>query len=112
MTLKRGDDWILRGVLTDAAGDPVDLTGCELLMHVRTKVTAPEPELTASTALGSIEVDAPATNGAFSVLFHDTDTQSVAPRTYVTDLQFTWADGKVSSSETWAIEVVADVTRE
>jgi len=111
MTLKRGDDWVLSVALTDNNGDPVSLSGCSVRMDVRAGYDSATATLSASTSGGEITIDDPA-SGVFVVRFVDTVTSEVEPGRYLTDVEITWADGSVTSSETWQITVLPDITRD
>jgi len=107
--LKRGDTWSLVAALTDDAGDPVDLTGATASMQLRTRSEAPSATISASVDSGEVSIDAPA--GEISIVFPPSATQEVAPTTYEADIEITYLDGTVASTETFFVTVLADVTR-
>jgi len=111
MKLKRGDTWTISGSLKDAAGDPVSLAGCSLRMQIQSLRDFDGIRHEASTSDGSISVNDPA-SGEFTVIFSAGYTESITPGRYVTDVEITWQDASITSSETWEITVYPDVTRD
>ncbi len=115
LEMLRGDTFIFNLAVTDAAGDPMDLTGCTITMTVKRNLGQTDPEATfqASTAeeitidneeagLATIEIPPEMTsdlsiNGSQLECFYDIQVKN-------TGLQvFTVARGK--------FKILADVTR-
>ncbi len=102
--VKRGDTWDIACTLRQTAGgDPVDLTGCAAALQVRNAQT---DALVA--APDSITLD-PLVGGVSLTFLPDT-TAAIVPGTYYADLQITFPDGRVRSTETLALAVERDQT--
>lgn len=103
--LKRGDTWALTFVAKEATdGPPLDLTGCAAAMqlrHPQTDALAATPDSIVLTPLA----------GTVLATFLPATTATVPVGTYLTDLEITFADGQVRSSQTLVITVIADQTR-
>jgi hypothetical protein len=109
LIVKAGDDWVMSGALT-SGGVATDLTDCTIAMQVRKAPSADYPAVVdATVAGGEVVIDALA--GTFVITIADTVTSSIDPGEYVADIETTWADGTKTSSETFRVRVVADVTR-
>lgn len=119
---KRGDTWNPVFTYTDGAGNPINLTGCSARLQARaetpatasyTRSTAAEPAayeapvIDVSTGTGEISVDGP--NGKVLVVVEAAD-MDIAVGDYDTDLELTYPDGTVKSTETMVLTVVEDVT--
>ena len=103
--LKRGDTWTLVFVVRQTPGGaPVDLTGCAAALQVR------HPRTDALIATADSLAITPQT-GTVTVTFLPATTVAVAVGTYLTDLEITFADGEVRSSQTLTLAVLADYTR-
>lgn len=102
--VKRGDTWDLLFQWRQADGTPVNLSGCTARLQVRDTAR----QVAASPA--SITLDAAA--GTVNVNFEPAVTRLVAPGEYRTDLEITWADGRVRSSPTVLLTVLEDCTLE
>lgn len=103
--LKRGDTWTLAMVVNQTpGGPPVDLTGCAAALQVR----HPRTDAVVATP-DSLDI-APQT-GTVTIVFLPATTAVVPVGTYLTDLQLTFADGEVRSSQTLTLAVLADYTR-
>jgi len=85
--------WTFQVELTDPATDaPVDLTGATLELAVREQQSK-MALLTGSTSDGKITITAPATGGAFTVLFPRTDMATLHDGSYDVGLHVTLASG-------------------
>lgn len=106
--VKRGDTWNFKFTWQDQ-NTPINLTDCTARMQIRDKTTllmAAE----ATTANGQILIDGP--TGGVTVTFTATETTSIAPGRYVSDLELTFTGtGIVQSSDTMHIIVIEDITR-
>jgi hypothetical protein len=105
--LKRGDTWRLVFTYTDAAGAPVDLSGASAHMQLRTAADG-TVLLDWDTAGTELVI---ATN-TVTLTVDPTDTADLTVGTYVSDLEITYPDGTVDSTDTFKIEVEADITVE
>lgn len=102
-TVKRGDTW--RQTFTwrqgSETGDPVDLTGCTARLQVRDRtgdlILDATDDLTINGATGTISVD---------VLIPST----VLPGKYIFDVEVTYTDGFVQSTETQTLKIEGDIT--
>lgn len=109
---KRGDTFQLGCLAKDADGEPENLTNVTLRAQIRRKGTrlAPEPVFVAE-----LEVTKGAELGEFSLVADESVTSlweagtEEAPVLHVVDIQKT-VSGVVSSSETFEVPVVKDVT--
>ena len=98
LTIHRGDDRQITGVVVDEAGSPVDITGAAITYAVApldeaAEETAPQPKngstaiITKSTGSGGLVItDAP--NGGIRVDLGSGDTAGLpAPKTYYHEIQ-------------------------
>lgn len=102
--VKRGDTWdlVLRWQQTD--GTAVNLSGCAARMQVRDtarRLVAVPTTLTVAAADGEV-----------SVRFAPAATRLVPPGEYRTDMEITFTDGQVLSSQTMILPVLEDITLE
>lgn len=103
--LKRGDTWTLAFVVNQAeGGPPLDLTGCAAALQVRHPRT--DALVVGADSLVIVPLD-----GQVTVVFLPATTAAVPVGTYLTDLELTFADGQVRSSQTMTLAVIADYTR-
>jgi hypothetical protein len=112
MTIKRGDTWRRTGntVLQGDGVTPLDLSGCTLRFQVRARKTG-ALQVAASTQTGEITItDAPAGTYAFEI--PAATMASVAVGTHEMDVEITFADGSVLSSDTQYVTVLEDITRD
>jgi len=106
LTLKRGDTWRTTFAFS-ANGVPTDLSGASARLQVRdrrTKVglcdaTVDNGYVTLSGASGVVTVTVP-----------DDVTATFPVGVHAFDLEMTWADGSVQSTETQYLSVVEDQT--
>ena len=89
---------------TAATATPVDLTGCAAALQVR------QPRTDDLVATADSLVITPLA-GAVTAVFLPATTAAVPVGTYLTDLEITFADGQVRSSQTLTLAVLADYTR-
>lgn len=103
--LKQGDTWALTFVARQSGGGaPLDLTGASAALQLRHPLTA------ALVAEPDSLVISPLT-GTLTITFLPATTAAVPVGTYLTDLELTFADGEVRSSQTMTVPVIADYTR-
>lgn len=104
-TLKRGDTWSQSFAWKQgsASGAPVDLTGCTARLQVRTRADALVLDATAYLTL-----DGTAGTVAVSVPASATELFPVAKLQF--DIELTFPDGTVQSTETMALKILEDVT--
>lgn len=104
-TLKRGDTWSQSFTWRQGSesGDPVDLTDCTARMQVRTRsddlILDCTPYLT---------VDGPA--GTVAVLVPASETKAFPVAKTQFDIELTFPDDTVQSTETMTLRVLEDVT--
>jgi hypothetical protein len=100
--VKRGDTWRFQ-FTWKSNNEPIDLSGCTGAMQVRVKRTG---ALVATASL--VEIDGP--TGTVNVTFNASSTAN-APLGFVeTDLQITYPDNTVQSSDTMQFTVEEDIT--
>ena len=101
--LKRGDTWRLAFVWQQDDGTPVDLTDCTAALQLRDargrRVGAPD----------TLAIDLE--TGTVQVTFAAATTALIAPGSYFTDMQISFATGEVRSSQTCLLPVLEDQTR-
>lgn len=102
ITHKRGDTFELSATLENE-GNPVDITNFTIASQVR------DTDDVVLQALTVTKTDAP--NGAFTLGATSTQTESWGVQQYQCDIEFIEAGGEVNSSETFAINVIKDITR-
>lgn len=115
LRIKRGDTWRATFDWQDSDGNAIDLTGCSARLHLRKKprqveiagttypveldLTSPDGGITVTGSEGKVEVEATASQ-----------TKNLDPESHVTDLEITFPDGTVKSSQTIDVIVERDVT--
>ena len=105
ITFKRGDTLRLAFKFTNADTSVHDLTGVTFRLEVRNQARA----VKAAVASGSgIEVDL--VTGIATVIVADSVTASFELQPHFTDIELTYPNGDVVSSETITINVVEDFT--
>lgn len=110
INFKAGDTFTYDIQYLDAENTPIDLTGCSVLMQVRTLATSTTIE---ETATGGI-VDA--VNGSMTFTLSKTQTQNLLPvaeasKQYVYDVEVTFADTTVFTIVEGKVSVSQSVTR-
>lgn len=78
--------WREQVTLQTHTGAPVDLTGAELEMQLRTLPEAPSAAVVLSTQNGRISIPAPATDGIINFYLSANDTSNLTPGTYYFDV--------------------------
>lgn len=109
LRLKRGDTWSTTWTWAQSTGDPVDLTGCTARLQVRDRRTK-ELLASASTTTGELTIT-PAT-GVVSCTIDPDVTKDFPIKTCAVDLELTYSDGTVQSTDTVYLVVVEDVTHD
>ena len=107
ISIKRGDTWSQDFFWTDDAGAAVDLAGCAARLMLRERETG-LLAIDASTEDGELVITA--ATGRVALTVSAERMRDVTPGTYQTDVEITWADGVVRSTETLPVRVLADVT--
>lgn len=104
-SVKRGDTWSFVFIWRQDS-TVIDLTDCSARMQLRERRTK---ELVASISTDdSITIDGPA--GKITATFPTSLTKLVEAGQYITDIEITFTDGAVVSSQTVQIVVEEDVT--
>lgn len=103
--VKRGDDKTFRTIVVTVGGSPQDLTASGWSVDAQLRRT--EDSATAVTCAAD---EAELADSRVVLSLTDTQTAAMAPGTWVGDVEVTGPDG-VHSSDTFTVEVVADVTR-
>lgn len=107
LKFKRGDTWdAVFTWLSD--GQPADLTGCSARLQLRRSIASDPADVTLSSAGGELTMGG--TAGTITMRVPKATTEAAQPKVYLADLEVTFADASILSSETFEIEVVADVT--
>jgi hypothetical protein len=107
LSVKRGDTWVWPFTYKDEEGTPINLTGCQIRLHIKAK-GASEPVVTASTAEGEITLTP--LDGIATVRIEPEVTALVSPQKYDADIEVTWSDNTVQSSATFTVDVKEDIT--
>lgn len=109
--LKRGDTWLQRFDWVQASNNlPVNLSECTAKMDiVSTRGNEVFMSISTSSSPSSITIDGP--NGIVNLRVEADDTAGLRPGEYKTDLQITFPDGTVKSTDTFYIKIIEDVTR-
>jgi hypothetical protein len=104
-TLKRGDTWNQSFTWRQGSetGDPVDLTGCTARMQVRDRSDVLILDCTPYLALDELA-------GTVSVLVPASETELFPVAKNQFDIELTFPDGTVQSTETMILRVIEDVT--
>ena len=101
--VKRGDTWSLTFTYADEDGAPIDLTDCFCQLQLQDKKTKGllldvTDDLSISPLTGEV---------SFSVQIPTT----MPIGTHQLDLEMTYADGTIESTDTMTLQIVEDVTR-
>ncbi len=96
---KRGDTFLLEGTVTQGS-TPKDITGWTIRSQVRNgeALVASLEVLYTDRLLGKYQLRA-------------TTTSNWPARTLLCDIEYTTSSGQIASTETFEIEVAADITR-
>ena len=108
ITLKRGDTLDLEFQWLDGDGLPVDLTGCTARLQMRNRAGNEVLECTCGSSDGLEIVTA---EGKVRWREEASSTASFSPGTYYFDLEVTFPDSTVRSTETVQLIVEMDITR-
>lgn len=108
ITLKRGDTLELEFQWLDGDGIPVDLTDCTARLQTRNRAGNEVIERTCSSSDGLEIVTA---EGKVRWREEASSTASFSPGTYYFDLEVTFPDSTVRSTETVQLNVETDITR-
>lgn len=107
---KRGDTWIQEFEWLYASNNlPVNLSGCEAkldLISLRTGLRV----LEVSSFESPVSISIDGTNGLVSLRVEAELTELLDPGQYKSDLQLTFEDGTVRSTNTFYIKIIEDVT--
>ncbi len=105
LNAKRGDSWNVTFTYTDAAGDPIQLTGADARLQVRKNSNT---VLLSATVGSGLTIDE--ANGIVSL---STDLPQTMPiGRYPFDLEITYASGIVESTDTIYLKVEEDISRD
>lgn len=108
MTTKRGDNWkkvfFWRNKKTLVA---IDLTGCAARLHLKKKREDP-PLIEADEQGNELAIDGPA--GKVRLNISAATMRDIAYGNYKSDLELTFPDGTVLSTETFEVKVTEDQT--
>lgn len=107
--IKRGDTWATSFDWTQPDGQPVDLIDCTARMMVRDKKTK-ALALSLSTATGELTIDV--AHGSVALRVESAVMQAITPSAYITDLEITFPDGSVTSTDTIGFKIIEDVTHD
>lgn len=99
LSVKRGDTWTWKCSFAGVDGAPVDLTGVTARLHVRDKRQALLADYTDSLVVGASDV-------SLSV------PADLPIGTQYFDIELTFPDGTVTSTDTMTLSVVRDITLE
>lgn len=108
ITLKRGDTLELEFQWLDGTGFPVDLTGCTARLQMRNRAGNEVLECTCGSSDGLEIVTA---EGKVRWREEASSTASFSLGTYYFDLEVTFPDSTVRSTETVQLIVETDITR-
>lgn len=117
LRIKRGDTWRPQFVWQDGNGNPIDLTGATARLQLRQKRNSLELSGTTYPAeidLKSTEGDIIITEseGKLEIEVSANQTSLLEPKNYVTDLEITFPNGDVKSTQTIDVIVERDVTHD
>lgn len=107
VNLVAGDTWARSWVLSDDAGQPIDLTGASARLHVRDKQGTLHASATSALAGGIVIT--PLT-GRIEMEIAAATTGLLAPGPYRYALEVTFGDGRVRTIETNNLVVSEDLT--
>lgn len=109
LTIDQGATFVRTFTWTDAAGDPIDVTGYSAEFQVRESTRSPDVVLSASTAGSTISVSGG--DGEFTITIPASSTRSVPEGSYVYDVEITSPGGVVTRLVQGAAIVSGEVTR-
>ncbi len=107
ISVKRGDTWTVNFAYTDSEGAPINLLGASCAMDLRglydetvlMSLSDVSGELTINGAIGEIDLLVPYA-----------DMEPLGLGTYRADMEVTYPNGVRSSSETFGVDIVEDIT--
>ncbi len=102
IVFKRGDTWRFWFDVCDCEDKPYDLTGCSAWMQLR--------DSKRGCALDSRTAHVIITGNVIEIVFNPAQTSMIKPGMYRLDLQLTYANGDVGSTETHFVRVLEDMT--
>jgi hypothetical protein len=112
LTTKRGDTFRRTFHYKDSEGEIFDITGCTARFAAQSKsggaIAFCAPTI-GTVPGGTISVDA--VTGTVEVVISAALMNSVEPGTYIADVELTFPNLEVLSSETFSVKVLSDVTR-
>lgn len=109
ISFKRGDTWRLTFKYQDDSGNPIDLTGVDVRLNVRTKRGVLLLELD-NNLIGGLTVNGLAGEIALEATPAQTELMTVG--SHFSDLEVTYTDGSVQSSQTFSVDIIEDITRD
>lgn len=105
--VKRGDTWTFK-YMWKSNNKPIDLTSCSARSQVRLRRVG--TLVSSISSPNGINIDE--LNGVVTVIFPASDTLNAEPGTYETDLEITFSDNTIQSSDTIEFRVYEDITRD
>lgn len=94
----------------DEGGTALDISGCEIRMQIRKKVSDATPLLSASTTTGEITITS-AVDGQFQIELPEATTAAIAWTSGVYDLELETVGGYVKRYLQGKVKVSKEVTR-
>lgn len=108
ISMYRGDSYPITFTLTDSStGNPLDLTGCSLIMTVDALAEPPDDTSMLFEITGVLDAD-PETG---KVSFTPTSTDTATPGSYFYDVQLTDADGNIRTVAKNTFTISMDITK-
>lgn len=101
---------ISSGGLVSEGGTPVNLTGCQVRMHIRKRITDTVPLVNLSTLTSGITITN-AAQGQFTVTLTDEATAAYTWTSGVYDVEVETAGGQVTRYLQGKVKVTKEVTR-
>lgn len=108
--IKKGTTFQVPFTWTDENGLPIDITGWEVRMQVRSEQAATTTLLDISTVSGEITLSDP-TNGEFTITLSDTVTSAFSWVVGVYDIELESPGGVVYELLYGTVETIGEVTR-
>ena len=106
----RGDTWNLRFIIQDVSSTPIDITGNQYWITLKSSVDLLDEQ--AELQIGPIVAAVPdSTSGILSIVIPGGATNALEPKTYNYDVQEVTSTGTVSTLLIGKIRVKADITR-
>lgn len=107
--LYRGDDYSLRLVITDAVGNPVDITGWAFKATMKLCTELPDEEAPVHVSIPPVPSSVESTAGVVYINFPSAQTRELLPTNYFMDVQRE-LDGRVNTVFVERVRVKPDVT--